>query len=100
VLPGRLPAADDQRGATFPTGAGVAYSHAVVLSGTAPITIASMTLPTWMEAVLDAGVIRFTGIPPAAGAYMVTVVLKGCGVLTDAVQACIYVVANEGGGGD
>lgn len=87
-------------GAAFPDGvAGVAYSHTVVLSGTPPITIASMALPSWMEAVLDAGVIRFTGIPPAAGAYMVTVILKGCGMLADAVQACVYVAATEGGGG-
>lgn len=83
-------------GATFPDGvAGVAYSHSVVLSGSAPITIASLTLPSWMEAALDAGVIRFTGTPPAAGAFNVGFTLRGCGMLADGAQACIYVVAQE-----
>lgn len=87
-------------GATFPDGvAGVAYSHAVELAGTPPITLGSVSVPSWMEVTLTAGVIRFAGIPPAAGAYMVDIVLKGCGMLTDGVHACIYVTANEGGGG-
>jgi hypothetical protein len=83
-------------GATFPDGvAGVAYSHTVELSGTPPITINSISVPSWMEATLDAGVIRFTGTPPAAGAYMVDFSLKGCGMIVDGLHACIYVTASE-----
>lgn len=87
-------------GADFPNGtAGVAYAHTVTLTGTAPIEIASLSLPSWLTAVMDAGVIRFTGTPPAAGAFMVTVWLKGCGMLVQAIQSCIYVAGTESGGG-
>jgi hypothetical protein len=81
-------------GNTLPDGvAGVAYEHRIVISGTPPFSLGMVTAPAWLSVVLDAGEIRLSGIPDAAGAYNVDIPLRSCGVLEPFFSGCILVTA-------
>lgn len=83
-------------GAQAPDGvAGTAYSHRIVLSGTPPFALGEMVIPQWMMVVLDAGEIRLTGTPDAAGAYIVQIPVMSCGRIAPLFIGCINVVAPD-----
>lgn len=79
-------------GGTAPDGVvGVPYSHRIVISGTPPFQLGAYQIPDWMEITLDAGEIRLTGTPPAAGVYNVAIPLKSCGEIRAFFIGCVLV---------
>jgi hypothetical protein len=83
-------------GAEAPPGvAGTAYSHRIVLSGTPPFALGEIVIPQWMMVTLDAGEIRLTGTPDAAGSYIVQIPVMSCGSIAPLFIGCITIVAPD-----
>jgi hypothetical protein len=70
---------------------GVPYEHRVVISGTAPFALGEMSIPQWLIVELDAGELRFSGVPDAPGVYNVQIPLNSCGELRPFFSECIEV---------
>jgi hypothetical protein len=83
-------------GAQAPDGvAGVAYSHRIVISGTPPFALGEVSHPQWMTVVLDAGEIRLSGTPDAAGSFIVQIPIYSCGTLIPFYIDCVNITAPD-----
>lgn len=89
-------------GAVAPSGVvGIPYEHRIVISGTPPFSLGQVVIPAWMIVTLDAGEVRLSGTPDAAGTYVVQIPMYSCGNLAPFFIGCIVIdaAAAAGGGG-